>query len=243
MHLSKCVALLWLLLSCLGCFAEPTRPELTENLIEAVEKNDLTLVKRLVSQGADVNAKARDERTALIVAIDGQQKVTPLLRYLVSRGADVNKRTKNGWKETPLFTAAHNSSIEIVEFLLKHRAKINEINPTLGQTTLNALCSICGSCACIADSETANVLVKYGANVDIANKQGNTPLMTLILTSSVYNGNEKEEKEDLILAKNLIRKSKNLSRKNKQGKTALQLAIEGKWWPVAALIKHRISSR
>ncbi len=57
----------------------------TLNLIEAVQNGDLDLVKRLISKGADVNAKDKYGKTPLHYADD--EGHIYIVMYLISKGA------------------------------------------------------------------------------------------------------------------------------------------------------------
>ncbi len=95
-------------------------PEFTEELYSAAGEGDANEVKRLLSKGAEVNARTRNGETALhSAAISGQTAVAELL--LVS-GADVN--SLNSYGETPLERAVYYireySNKETVELLRRH---------------------------------------------------------------------------------------------------------------------------
>jgi uncharacterized protein len=63
-------------------------------MLAAFEGN-LPLVRRLLEQGADVNARDRDGDTALMfAAFKGH---TAIVGLLLAYGADAQARAKNGW--------------------------------------------------------------------------------------------------------------------------------------------------
>ncbi|WP_297457070.1 ankyrin repeat domain-containing protein [Persephonella sp.] len=88
---------------------------LNQQLIEAVKKNDLQQVKKLIKNGADVNFKDKKGFSVLhYAAYFGDIK---LVKYLVEKGADVcvrNKKIREPWtyafKRKPF-------NKEIVEYL------------------------------------------------------------------------------------------------------------------------------
>ncbi len=55
------------------------------------------MVKLLIKQGADVNARGRDGLTALIWMSDAGAAYHKVIRYLIERGADVNAKDKDGY--------------------------------------------------------------------------------------------------------------------------------------------------
>ena len=79
----------------------------------AVADGDIAVVKNLVSEGADVNAKYKGGWTPLhFAAFDGYIEV---VKFLVSKGADVN--VKNDGDKTPLDLAKQYERSEVVEYL------------------------------------------------------------------------------------------------------------------------------
>lgn len=63
-------------------------------LIAASFNGHLEIVRELLSQGAEINARDKEGRTALMVASTGGHE--EVVRQLLSRGADVNARTVGG---------------------------------------------------------------------------------------------------------------------------------------------------
>jgi ankyrin repeat protein len=72
------------------------------------------IVKALLKDGADVNAKDHEGRTALMFAAINSHRTT--VKILLDQGADVNARAKDGG--TALMLAACGDAIEIVQMLL-----------------------------------------------------------------------------------------------------------------------------
>jgi ankyrin repeat protein len=127
-------------------------------LFEAVKENILPEVRRLLSIGADVNAK--DSRYSY-------SKWTPLhwaslrghlqvFKALLEHGADIEAKDNDGW--TPLHNAAINAHLAVVNELLGH----NDSN-----------------------GATSNVLGKRksrgGASIEAKNNAGDTPLQCAIM--------------------------------------------------------------
>ena len=79
---------------------------------------DIQMAALLITAGADVNAKGRDDRTALMHAAQGLEGFTVLddmVRFLIARGADVNIKTRNG--DTALRIAERLGNEDIAEML------------------------------------------------------------------------------------------------------------------------------
>src|SRR5688572_26504532 len=95
--------------------------------ISVAQYNSLGAAQLLLSRGADVNAKDRQGRTALIYAVGLQEvKINPeLIQALLAKGADVNARDQAG--KTALGYAVEKEigdrAPEAVELLRKSGAK------------------------------------------------------------------------------------------------------------------------
>ena len=78
---------------------------------------NLEVVKLLVAQGADVNAKNKDERTPLHEMLwrerGNASNTLEIVKFLVSNGADVNAQERYGY--TPLHLA---KDIEVVKYVM-----------------------------------------------------------------------------------------------------------------------------
>ncbi|MCL4360906.1 ankyrin repeat domain-containing protein [Candidatus Dependentiae bacterium] len=118
----------------------------------------------------DVNAKSKDEYTALMEAIYGGNK--EIVKALIIAGANVNSKSK--FNQTPLIIAAGalRSDSEIVEILLNAGAKlsINE-KDNEGHTAL-----ILASGLYHGEKKTVELLVAAGANINEKDKKGRTAL-------------------------------------------------------------------
>src|SRR5262249_10934479 len=101
-------------------------------LSSAAMQNDISLVRSLLQQKADVNASQNDGMTALHWA--AYKDNLEIARLLVAAGADVKRVTRIG-KINPLFMAATNGSAAMIELLLKAGADVNSTNE-LGTTPL-----------------------------------------------------------------------------------------------------------
>ncbi|MGB6064639.1 MAG: ankyrin repeat domain-containing protein [Desulfomonilaceae bacterium] len=88
-------------------------------LMEAICRNDLNQVQKVLDLGANVNSRDDRGETALMVAcFEGHAEIVGLL---LKRGADVNAKTKYGY--TALQAASANGHTEIVDLLKGHGAK------------------------------------------------------------------------------------------------------------------------
>ncbi len=98
-------------------------PALAGPLHDAVQKGDLEEVKRLIADGADVNAKARKGDTPLHSAAWFGYKA--MAKLLIEKGADVNAKTNTG--ATPLDWAIRRGHKAVAKLLKRHGAEVAEI--------------------------------------------------------------------------------------------------------------------
>jgi ankyrin repeat protein len=89
-------------------------------LHEAARYENLEMVRELIANGADVNAKDHCNSTPLHNA--ARYGYLEIVRELIANGADVN--TKNNYGCTPLHYAAHNGFLETVRELISNGAYV-----------------------------------------------------------------------------------------------------------------------
>jgi ankyrin repeat protein len=172
-------------------------------LFAAAAKGDAAAIARLASAGEKVNAKDGRGRTPLHVAAFMKQR--DAMKSLVGAGADANaldadrydavtiaavaddpatmgaalelgNRATNvtsRYDGTALIAAAHLGHVEVVRMLIKAGAPLDHVN-NLGWTAL--IESIVLGDGGTRHTATLAALVEAGANVDIADRQGLSPL-------------------------------------------------------------------
>jgi ankyrin repeat protein len=161
-------------------------------LSEAVRVANVNLVKMLLDAGADANRPNQDGETPIMLAArTGSVKVAELL---VSHGANVNAREQFRGQTALMWAAAEGHS-ELVAFLISKGASVNvhanandwpnqmtseprvQYRPTGGLTPL--LYAARGGCrGCV------EALLKGGADIDLPNPDGMTPMMMAIDNSN-----------------------------------------------------------
>ncbi len=136
-------------------------PEFTPGeLHRAALRGDNAEVRRLISNGADVNACDSSGWSPLFsAAVVGNAEA---VRLLLASGADVNVHAPNG--NTPL----HHSSGIITRILLENGANVNAVSND-DWTALH-------SAAYFGRIETARILLDHGADPNVRNDAGKTPL-------------------------------------------------------------------
>lgn len=103
----------------------------TIQLCNAARRHDLTLVSKLLKDGADINSKTLEGDTVLhIAAAEGFED---LVEYLLGHYARPNPTDKVG--RTPLHVAAAKGRLKICQLLVEHRAKI-AVKDDLGSTPI-----------------------------------------------------------------------------------------------------------
>ena len=103
-----------------------TQQELNNELIDNAKYGNLDIVKSLIEQGVDIEAKDiyEDDDTALMwSSLKGHLEI---VKYLIEQGANVNAKNKNGY--TALIWSAYNGHIDIIKYLIENSADINVEN-------------------------------------------------------------------------------------------------------------------
>ena len=118
-------------------WSEPVKPTPVAlatplTLHSVVAKGDFENARKLVEQGADLEAK--DPGTGASVLHYAVMRGNPeILQFLLGRGVDINSRTRNG--TTPLHTAVLYNRYEVAEMLLNKGADVGA-KSTSGATPL-----------------------------------------------------------------------------------------------------------
>ena len=138
-------------------------------LIAAAYRNDLAIADLLIRAGADVNVQDNTKQSAyLIPTADGYLE---LLKRTLQAGADVH--SLDSYNGTGLIRAADRGHVNIIKELLKTDIKIDHVN-RLGWTAL--LEAIILGDGGPRHTEVVRLLVEAGANLNLADGQGVTPL-------------------------------------------------------------------
>jgi ankyrin repeat protein len=138
-------------------------------LIEATERNDIATARRLIAAGTSVNAQDEKRDSAFLLA--GARGRLEILKLTLQAGADVASTNRYGG--TALIPACHHGHVETVRELLKTAIDVNHVN-RLGWTAL--LETVILGDGGPAYVEIARLLVGHGADVNLPDNQGVTPL-------------------------------------------------------------------
>lgn len=182
-------------------FARPAQVLTDRNLIAAAERGDLAEVRALLDHGAHIEARDQLGRTALLAATHGNR--IAVARLLIAKGADVN--AKDALKDTPFLYAGAEGRVEILKFTLAranfkdtnryggtalipaaHHGHVEAVRVLLGTAIDKDHVNNLGWTAMLeavilgdggkAHTEIVRLLVAAGANANIADREGVTPL-------------------------------------------------------------------
>ena len=217
-------------------------------LMVAVENGIKGLSKKLISVGADVNVSFSDGQTVLMKAIEKKQY--DAAKFMIMEGAEIkakqlegNTKASNKLKEALKkkkeydFTLHLNSRDAMRKHLMSLIPNSNlftvvqklGLNPWLKkyivfgghyECALDYTVRRCSTQGVEFQTKCADLLIKAGVDVNSANKEGTTALMTAVK-------NEFEQ-----IAKLLIHAGANVNVSYSNGQTVLMKAIETKQWDV-----------
>ncbi len=220
----------------IACASGPGRPRIAELLLArgadpakgandgwtpamwAAYKGHLDLVKLLADRtdGKAVTAAAPDGWTPLLAATVGGHE--DVFRWLIRRGAEVNAATADG--DTPLLIAVRGNKPALVSAALESGADASA-RDRKGRTPLEMA-------ARNRDPEIMDLLIAHQADVNKKNPQdGSTVLM--VAASEGY----------IDVVELLIDAGADVTARDNNGQTALDLAMQGDHSEVAELLKER----
>jgi pectate lyase len=152
------------------------------NLYSAVQLGDLGRVKAFLEQGLDINAKDKDGRTALHIAVSN--KGIEVAKLLIEKGANVDTKNNKGY--TPLYSAIWNNDPNMVDLLVRNGADVN-YTPEKDYPPLHYA-------VWWDNMDIAKLLVTHGANCDVKDRDGWTAFRYAVNSAN-------KEMVDLFIAK------------------------------------------
>ncbi|WP_341814224.1 ankyrin repeat domain-containing protein [Wolbachia endosymbiont (group A) of Machimus atricapillus] len=189
----------------------------TEQLFDAVRRNNLSEVENLLSMGADVNIRDKRSWAPLHCAADNDNKLD-ISRAILNRNADIEARTNIG--ETPLHIANAYGQLKIIELLVDKGASL-EAKTNDGLTPLHVA---------IQHNNTTPKIIEFllnkGVNIEAKTKNDWTPLHHAIF------------KDRLDIVRVLSSRGANIEAKTSDGKTPLDLAIQGNYTDIVGFLKQ-----
>ncbi|MFN8671780.1 MAG: ankyrin repeat domain-containing protein [Candidatus Sericytochromatia bacterium] len=150
-------------------------------IIQAIEKNDLNGVIKLVNLGADVNKADNMGNIPIIRAIILRKYEIAL--FLLKIKANINIYSKDG--ETPLIKAILSNNIILFEELLNYGAKVDLVDKN-GNSALMRLVILENYTDIYPfRNQMTEILMRRNPNVNLKNKKGETPLTLAKLPSKI----------------------------------------------------------
>ncbi len=138
-------------------------------LLLATHANHVEIAFALIAAGADVNARDEiDDSSFLYAGAEGRLEI---LRLTLAAGADL--KSTNRYGGTALIPAAHHGHVEVVRELLNTAIDKDHVNRLGWTALLEAVILGDGGPTYV---EIVRLLVEAGANPNIADRQGMTPL-------------------------------------------------------------------
>lgn len=181
----------------------PAEVQSYQGLLWAAAKGDVAQIEKLITAQANLDIRDSNGRTPLLVAAHFGQH--PVARTLLKAGADPNaldrqrydlitiaavrgdlemvriglaggsspKNITSPYDGTALIAAAHLGQVEVVQTLIEAKAPLDHVN-NLGWTALIEAIVLGDGGA--RHTAVVRALVRAGANVNLADRSGTTPL-------------------------------------------------------------------
>jgi ankyrin repeat protein len=183
------------------------------------------IVAQLIPKVDDINVKDNEGITALMAVASCKKRSLLNTEKLITAGADVNIRGKKG--ETALILACQRGHEDIVMKLLENQSI--DINATTsgGDTALIGACEK----GDFLYSRITVTLLNRGADVNLANNEGVTPLMM----ASKHDRDVSLINEDYTI-ENLIAAGADVNHQSTSGQTALMVACEGRLLSITEIL-------
>lgn len=179
---------------------KPVNRELQNEMFKAAKKGDWEALNTAIEKGADSGG-----RTLLHWAA-GEGHIDDMKQFL-KEGADIEAEDKHGF--TPLALAAFAGKVDTVKLLIEKGANLEAKDN--GSNTPLHLAAVAG------DEEVAKILIESKANLEAKDYKDQTPLFFAATNS--------RRPEVLIF---LLKQGADIEVRDRQGKTALDIAIERK---------------
>ncbi|SDD55723.1 ankyrin repeat domain-containing protein [Niabella drilacis] len=206
-----------------SCQAKTNSPDMNApsvTIIEAVEKNQLSVVREALKNGADVNTTDKSKRSLLLIATQANNQ--EMAKLLVANGADVNQQDQI--KDSPFLYAGAAGFAALVSLFLEHGARFDVFNRYNG----SALIPACERGHLAVVKILANT---KGFPIDHVNRLGWTALMEAVVLG---NGSKKYVE----VVQTLVNAGCNIAIPDNDGVTALQHARSRGYTEIAAVLEN-----
>jgi len=199
----------------------------------SAHRGDYRTVEKLLDKGFDINRQCGSATALSYAAGQGNEEA---VRMLVDRGADVNIANPlgeaaqkgnetivrllldHGANPNCLKNAIYGGNLEIIKILIDHGAHVNQRVDNSGRTPLQTAVER----AC---EESIKLLITEGADVNLSNDQGETPLHVLV---RIWPHDSWKEDFRTRAISILLDAGADIEAKTRDGKTPLELATQSK---------------
>jgi len=138
-------------------------------LLLATDHNRIAIARALIAAGANVNAKDSRQDSPYLLA--GAQGRLEILKMTLAHGADLGSTNRYGG--TALIPAAERGHVAVVRTLIDAGVKVDHVNRLGWTALLEAIILADGG---TRHQEIVRMLIAAGADVNLADKDGVTPL-------------------------------------------------------------------
>lgn len=144
-------------------------------LMVAAQKGFTSLADILVKHGADINKRDSTGKNSLMQACYSGH--VDMVKYLRNCGSTWQSRDTDGC--SPLHWAVDGGHLPVITFLIQDGCEVDVMDKVSLWTPLMRVSAISGNAA------VASVLLQAGADVNVRDKAGKTPLMVAVLNNHV----------------------------------------------------------
>ncbi|MBL8271085.1 ankyrin repeat domain-containing protein [Steroidobacter sp.] len=145
-----------------------TIPKGLTPLLHAAQMGDTAAVQALIEAKADINARDKEQATALMLAVSRNVLETAKMFMSIREGAPMKQLFTPPEKSDK--SPATANRLAVTRLLLQGGADVNAVDQD-GDTVLN-------KAARLGDVELVSLLLTSGAEANVLNKTGRTPLMS-----------------------------------------------------------------
>ena len=134
-------------------------------IVEAIKDGSIDAAKTAIIDGASVHSRAADGTPVIVLAVS--ERHLDIVKLLIENGARPDDRSKKD-ETSPLTLASANGDLEIVTYLLEHKADV-DLPGALRETALI-------KAARAHNNDVVKVLLVHGANTEDTDTSGATAL-------------------------------------------------------------------
>ncbi|WP_300596402.1 ankyrin repeat domain-containing protein [Niabella sp.] len=219
MHYLLLVCAVFILNACQAKTNSPDMNTQRTGIIEAVEKNQLSVVEAELKKGVDVNTTDKQKKSLLLIAT--QANNLEMAKLLVAHGANVNQQDQI--HDSPFLYAGAAGLTDLVKLFLEHGARFDLFNRYNG----TALIPACER----GHIEVVKILANTkGFPIDHVNRLGWTALMEAVVLG---NGSAKY----VTVVQLLVDAGCNIQIPDHDGVTALQHARSRGYTDIVAVLE------